>query len=258
MKAASGSMMDVPAPASDGTYRICDLPMRLRPRELADKQGLEHVSDAVLLALLLRSGSRGMNVMDLAEALLARYGSLTALTRTSIDVLAADKTLKGMGKIKAQTVKAALELARRVAEETRDERGAYVRTPEDVAGVVREIAKPLEHERFWTLMVDSRNRLKGGVAEVSRGILDSSLVHPREVFKTAIQSGCAALILVHNHPSGDPSASADDVRITRQMIQAGHVIGIKVLDHVIIGRRSGESGRDFLSMREAGLVEFET
>jgi DNA repair protein RadC len=99
--------------------------------------------------------------------------------------------------------------------------------------------------------------LKGNAAEVSKGILDSSLVHPREVFKPAIQSGCAALILMHNHPSGDPAPSADDVRITRQLIQAGQVIGIKVLDHVILGRPSADRRTDFLSMREAGLVEFE-
>lgn len=237
-------------------YRIADIPPRMRPRELMDRAGVEHVPDAVLLAILLRCGSRGMNVLDLAEVLLCKYGSLTALARVPVDVLVGDAALRGLGRVKAQSLKAALELARRMADETRDERGAFVRSPEDAARVLREVAKPLDHERFWTLMLDTRNRLKGGVAEISRGILDSSLVHPREVFKSAIQTGCAALILVHNHPSGDPAPSPDDLRITRQMIQAGQVIGIKVLDHVVLGRRSNERECDFLSMREAGLVEF--
>jgi DNA repair protein RadC len=239
------------------SYRICDMPSRMRPRELVEKQGVESVSDVVLLAIVLRSGSRGMNVMDLAERLLCRCGSLTALARTPADALVGDKSLRGLGKVKAQALKASLELARRIADERNDERGSFVRCPEDAAGVVREVAKPLDHERFWTLLLDTRNRLKGGMREVSRGILDSSLVHPREVFKFAIQSGCAAIILVHNHPSGDPTPSSEDVRITRQMVQAGQVIGIKVLDHVIIGRPSAERGTDFMSLREAGLVEFE-
>ena len=238
-------------------YRICDMPMRLRPREAMERQGAEHVSDAVLLAILLRSGARGMNVMDLAEGLLVKYGSLTALARTSVDELAGDRSLKGLGRVKAQALRAALELARRIADESRDGRGALVRSPEEAASVLRALAQPLDHERFWTLMLDTRNRLKGSATEVSKGILDSSLVHPREVFKPAIQTGCAALILVHNHPSGDPAPSAEDLRITRQLIQAGRVIGIKVLDHVILGGRSPERERDFLSMREAGLVEFE-
>lgn len=238
-------------------YRICDLPLRLRPREAMEEQGAEKVSDDVLLAILLRTGSKGMNVMDLAERLLVRYGTLTALSRATVEELAGDRTLKGLGKVKAQTLRAALELARRIANEERDERGSFVRSPEDAAAVLRELARTLEHERFWALMLDTRNRLKGKATEVSKGILDSSLVHPREVFKPAIQSGCAALILVHNHPSGDPVPSSEDVRITRQLIQAGQVIGIKVLDHVILGRRSPDRAKDFVSMREAGLVEFE-
>jgi DNA repair protein RadC len=244
-------------PAADVRYRVCDIPARLRPREAMERQGAEHVPDAVLLAILLRSGSRGLNVIDLSERLLLKYGSLTGLARTSVAELAGDRALKGLGKVKAQALMAAFELARRIAEEAREERGAHVRTPEEAAAVLRELARRLDHERFWTLMLDSRNRLQGGANEVSKGILDSSLVHPREVFKPAIQSGCAALILVHNHPSGDPAPSSEDLRITRQLIQAGQVIGIKVLDHVILGRCIADGARDFLSLREAGLVQFE-
>jgi len=237
-------------------YRVCDMPVRLRPREAVERLGVENVPDQVLLALLLRSGARGMNVVDLAERVLRTYGSLTALSRASVDELTSNRQLRGLGRVKAQMLKAALELARRTAEERRDERGSVVRSPEDAAGILRETAKPLDHERFWTLPLDSKNRLKWGAEEVSRGILDTSLVHPREVFKRAIQWGCAAVVLVHNHPSGDPTPSAEDVRITKQLVQAGQVIGIKVLDHIVLGRPSAERVRDFVSLRESGVVEF--
>lgn len=237
-------------------YRVCDLPARLRPREAIERQGVEQVSEVALLAVLLRSGSAGMNVVDLAEAILRHYGSLTSVARASVEELASNRRFKGLGKVKAQTVKAALELARRLSDETKDERGVFVRSPEDAASVLRSSARVLDHERFWTLLLDTRNRVKGTAQEVSKGILDASLVHPREVFKPAIQSGCAALVLVHNHPSGDPTPSAEDVRITRQLVQAGQVIGIKVLDHVVLGRKTGDRDRDFLSMRESGIVEF--
>jgi DNA repair protein RadC len=237
-------------------YRVCDMPVRMRPREAVERLGVENVPDQVLLAILLRSGARGMNVVDLAERLVRTYGSLTALSRASVEELTGNRHLRGLGKVKAQMLKAALELSRRMADERRDERGSVVRSPEDAAVVLRETAKPLDHERFWTLPLDSKNRLKWGVEEISRGILDTSLVHPREVFKRAIQWGCAAVVLVHNHPSGDPTPSAEDVRITRQLIQAGQVIGIKVLDHIVLGRPSAERARDFVSLRESGTVEF--
>jgi DNA repair protein RadC len=238
-------------------YRICDLPARLRPREAIARQGVEHVSDEVILAILLRTGSRGLNVVDLAERILFKYGSLTALARAPVEELAAEKSFKGLGKVKAQILRSALDLARRMAEETRDERGELVRTPEDAADLMREQARGLDHERFWTLNLDTRNRLKGNPQEISKGILDASLVHAREVFKSAIQMGGAALVLVHNHPSGDPSPSAEDVKLTRQLVQAGQVIGIKVLDHIIVGRRHGGKSKDFLSLRESGLVTFD-
>lgn len=233
------------------------MPTRMRPREAVDRQGIENVSDAVLLAILLRTGARGLNAVDLADRMLRKYGSLTALSRASIGELMADRDLRGLGRVKAQIVRAALDLARRMADETRDERGIFVRTPEDVAGVMRESTRGLDHERFWVLNLDTRNRLKGHPREISRGILDSSLVHPREVFKPAIESGCAAVVLLHNHPSGDPSPSAEDIKLTRQLIQTGKVIGIKVLDHVILGRRTAGQPRDFTSLRETGGVDFE-
>jgi len=238
-------------------YRICDMPARLRPREAIERQGVENVPDQVILAILLRTGSRGLNVVDLAERILFKYGSLTALARAPIEELAQEKSFKGLGRVKAQILRSALDLARRIAEETRDERGVFVRTPEDAADLMREQARGLDHERFWTLNLDTRNRLKGIPREISKGILDASLVHAREVFKGAIQLGGAALVLVHNHPSGDPSPSAEDIKLTRQLVQAGQVIGIKVLDHIIVGRKQSGKAKDFLSLRESGLVTFD-
>lgn len=244
-------------PGDAACYRVRDLPLRMRPREAVERQGVENVSDAMLLAILLRTGASGVNVVDLAERMVVKYGSLTALSRASVDELVSDSSFKGLGKVKAQIVRAALELARRVSDETRDERGACIRSPDDAAGVMRGLARGLDHERFWVLNLDTRNRLKGEPREVSRGILDSSLVHPREVFKPAIQAGCASVVLVHNHPSGDPTPSSEDIKLTRQLIQTGQVVGIKVLDHVIIGRRSASLQRDFLSLREGSMVEFD-
>ena len=241
----------------DACTRVCDMPPRLRPREVVDRQGLEHVSEVVLLAVILRTGSRGMNVMELAEKMLFRYGSLTALSRVPVAELAAEPTLKGLGRVKAQMVRASLELARRMADETRDERGEFVRTPDEAAAILRELSRGLDHERFWVIALDTRNRMKGCPIEVSRGILDSSLVHPREVFKSAIQAGCAALVLIHNHPSGDPTPSSEDIKLTRQLIQTGKVVGIKVLDHLVLGRRTAKEPRDYLSLRESRTVEFD-
>jgi len=237
--------------------RVCDLPVRLRPREEVERRGIANVSDVVLLAILLRTGAKGLSVVELSERILFKYGSLTALSRATAGEWAADPQLKGLGKVKSQILFAALDLARRLSEETRDERGRCIQTPEDAAEVLRETARVLDHERFWALILDTRNRMKGGPMEISKGILDSSLVHAREVFRPAIHAGCAAVVLVHNHPSGDTSPSTEDIRLTRQLVQAGQVIGIKVLDHVILGRKTSGKTHDYLSLRESGVVEFD-
>jgi DNA repair protein RadC len=232
--------------------RVADLPSRQRPREQLERVGAEHVSDEILLAVLLRSGIRGLSVVDLAQALLVEYGSLTALARASVEDLS---RLKGLGKVKAQVLKAALELAQRLAEESRPVAHA-VKTPEDAAGVLREKARVREEEAFWVLLLDAKNRLRREPVEITKGLLDASLVHPREVFKEAIRTSCAAIVLAHNHPSGDPTPSAEDIRITRQLVDAGGIVDIRVLDHIILGRAREGEARDFVSLREAGVVNF--
>lgn len=232
--------------------RVRDMPAKLRPREEFERVGAGNVSDAVLLALILRTGSSGRNVVEVARQLLATFGSLTALARASVRELQA---VDSVGPVKAQIIKAAMELAQRLTREHIGER-PLVTTPEQAAAVLRERARVLQHEVFWALMLDTKNRLIGEPQQISEGTLNSSLVHPRELFKRALQHSCAAMILAHNHPSGDPTPSAEDIKVTRQLIGAGEVMGIKVLDHIIIGHRRTHADTDFLSVREAGLVHF--
>ncbi|MCF7816752.1 MAG: DNA repair protein RadC [Kiritimatiellales bacterium] len=231
---------------------VKELPAQMQPRESFDRLGAEHVPDSVLLAILIRSGVPGQNVSELAQQMLIHYGSLTAMARASAKDL---QQFKGIGSVTAQLLKAALELAQRLSRESVGER-PLITTPEQAAAVLRERARVLQHEVFWALMLDTKNRLIGEPQKISEGTLNSSLVHPRELFKKALEHSCAAMILAHNHPSGDPSPSAEDIKVTKQLIGAGEVMGIKVLDHIVIGHRKHTSDTDFLSLREAGLVEF--
>lgn len=237
----------------ESRYTVKELPTTLRPREEMARVGPEHVPDVVLLAIVLRSGAPGLNVVDLAAELLQRFGSLTALSRSSVEELVAQR-IRGLGPVKAMELVAALQLGKRlmVAEAAVQ---PCVRSPLDVVRLLRPRIGGSEQEHFWVILVDAKNRVKGLPQEVSRGILDASLVHPREVFRRAIRSASAAVILAHNHPSGDPTPSAEDLRITRQLIAAGAIVDIRVLDHVVIGEGGG-SGGGHTSLREAGLVDF--
>jgi len=237
----------------ESAWRVRDMPERLRPREEMTRLGVTNVSDDVLLAIVLRSGVKGSNVIHLARGLLHKYGSLTALAAAPVEEVRT--SVKGMGLVKSQVLSAALELARRLNEEAAPER-YRIRTPEDAARLLRDRTRLLEKEVFWVLLVDSKNYLKGRPVDVTHGLLDSSLVHPREVFREAVRSATAAVVLAHNHPSGDPVPSAEDLRVTRQLVDAGRVIDIKVLDHVIVGKVSTSGAKDFYSMREEGVCEF--
>lgn len=233
------------------SWRVRDIPERLRPREEMERLGVEHVSDDVLLAIILRSGVRGVNVVDLARRLLKNYGSFTGLVCSSVQELAKQE---GMGPVKAQVLMAALEIAGRLSEESAPKRQS-IKTPQDVVRLLRDKARTLDSEVFWVLLLDTKNCLKSGPVDISRGLLDASLVHPREVFREAVRTATAAVVLAHNHPSGDPAPSAEDIRITKQMIEAGRIVDIKVLDHVILGR-SVDGRKDFLSLREEEIVDF--
>lgn len=234
--------------------RIHDMPMRLRPREEFERLGAENVSDAVLLALILRTGAKGRNVVELANALLMRYGSLTALSRIPVPQLIKDFKGQGLGRVKAQMLKAALELSRRLAEE-RMTAGVALRGPEAVAELMTEMVRPLDREIFWMLPLNTRSCLVCPPVEISRGVLNNTSVHTREVFREAISRNSAALILVHNHPSGDPAPSSADIRLTKRFVEAGKLMDIQVLDHVIVCR-PGTASQHFCSLRESGLVNF--
>ncbi len=233
--------------------KVCDMPERLRPREQIERMGVDNVSDDVLLAVILRSGVAGANVLELARGLITEFGSLTLLAQASPDEIV--RRTRGMGRVKVQVLMAALEIGRRLLEESTPER-YKVKSPSDVAKLLRSAVRTLENEVFWALLLDTRNCVIGRPVDITRGLVNASLVHPREVFRPAVRSSAAAVIIAHNHPSGDPSPSAEDLRITRQLVNAGEVMDIKVLDHVIIGPAVDGRDSDFVSIREEGFVSF--
>ncbi len=215
-----------------------------RPRERLLSLGAGALTAAELLAILLGTGRAGASAPEVAAALLARAGpALAHLARRAPAELAA---VPGVGRAKAARVAAALELGRRVVEEARPAR-ARIRSPADVYRWFAARLSDLAAEEFHVLALDSQSGVLRDVL-VTRGILNSSLVHPREVFRGAIAEAAAGIVVVHNHPSGDPTPSADDRAVTRQLVEAGKVLDLPVYDHVIVG-----TGR-YLSFAEAGLL----
>ncbi len=228
------------------TTLIKDMPNNARPREKLVALGAEQLNDHELLAIILGSGTRETSALELANQILDTYHGLRHLQDTTLEELV---LLKGIGKAKAATVKAAIEIGRRIARdiETKD----FIRSPEDVqeyaeAVLIQEM-RVYDREHFLVLYLDR----KGGVItkeSVSIGGLHSSIVHPREVFKTAVKRSAASIILAHNHPSGDPTPSRQDIEITRRLVEASRIMGIEVLDHVIIGEQT------YCSFKEKGLI----
>ncbi len=217
----------------------CDL-----PRERLASLGPEALSDAELVALLLRTGSRERDVLALAAELLGRCGGLEGLAQAG----AGERDgLPGLGPAKAATLQACLEVGRRLAA-GRLRAGDPIRDPGDVHRHLHPRLRHARQERFLVLLLDGRQRLLR-IETVSQGTLTASLVHPREVFRPALREAAAALILVHNHPSGDPAPSAEDREVTRRLARAGEILGIRVLDHVIVAERG------YRSLREEGLFD---
>ncbi len=206
--------------------------------------GAHALSTAELLAIVLGAGGTGRTSLRVGQEVLAAADG--SLRRIAMEPVAALTTLDGVGTARATMIHAALELGRRMAAESRED-GAPVRSPRDVVELFASRLQDLPVEEFHVAVLDSQHRLERDIT-VTRGILNSSLVHPREVFREAIAERAAAVILVHNHPSGDPSPSADDRSVTEQLVAAGRLLDIPVHDHVIIGR-----GR-YTSFAEAGLL----
>ena len=223
---------------------IRELPTNERPRERLKSHGARALSSTELLAILLGSGSEKNSAIHLGHNILA--SARGSLRRLSSQPVAALTALDGVGTARAVAIHAALELGRRMAAEERED-GIPVRGPRDVHEIFGQRLQDLPVEEFHVAILDSQHRLERDVT-ITRGLLNSSLVHPREVFREAIAENAAAIILVHNHPSGDPTPSPDDRITTEQLVQAGRVLDIPVQDHIIIGR-----GR-YLSFAEAGLL----
>jgi len=223
------------------------MPRQDRPRERLTIQGADALKNEELLAILLRSGTRGTSALDAARALLARFGTLDQLARARLEEL---QVVPGVGPDKAVTLKSAFTLAQRLAAEMACEM-PLLDTPERVADLLRERNRAYQVEQFQVVLLNTRHRLIR-VEMVSQGTLDTILVHPREVFRSAILGGAAAIIMVHNHPSGDPTPSEADIKVTRDLVRAGQLLKINLLDHVILGRKTGERARDFASLRELG------
>jgi len=222
---------------------IHDLPVSDRPRERLQRLGVEALSAQEILAVILGRGISGESVMVTAQRLLSQFGGLKGISGASIEELS---QIKGIGIAKAAQIKAAVELANRVDGYSETVSRPLLKTPEDVAALVKGRLKEKKKEYFLAVLLDTRNQLIK-TAEISIGSLDSSIVHPREVFKEAISASAAAVIFVHNHPSGDTEASEDDIRLTKRLAEAGEIVGIDVLDHVIIG------GKAFRSLKREGL-----
>ena len=229
------------------TLRIKDLPGSERPRERLAERGAEALRNAELIAILLRTGLKGVSAIHVAEQLLSRFESLDRLARASLEDL---QRTKGIGPDKAIALKSAFTLAQRMAKELQME-APLLDNPERVAELLREENRLFQVEQFQVAMLNTRRKLIR-VERISQGTLDTLLVHPREVFKLAIAANASAIVLVHNHPSGDPTPSEADIKVTRDLSRAGQLLKIEVLDHVILGQRTADRPRDYVSLRELG------
>ncbi|MEW6093653.1 MAG: DNA repair protein RadC [Chloroflexota bacterium] len=223
-------------------YRITDLSAGERPRERLAHLGPQALSTSELLAILLRVGVRGENAVQVGQRLLSAFGGLSGLQRLPFEELC---NQHGIGEAKAAQIKAAIELGRRLALESPEER-PIINSPADAAALVSYEMSGLEQEHLRVFLLDTRNHVLD-IVEVYKGSVNSSQVHVGELFKPAIRRGASAVIIAHNHPSGDPTPSPDDVAVTRAILQAGKLLCIDVLDHIVIGL-----GR-WVSLKERGL-----
>jgi DNA repair protein RadC len=214
-----------------------------RPRERLVQLGARALSTHELLALLINNGSQGASVTDIAKDLLIRYPKLTDLASRDVSEL---RSLRGMGTAKAATLCAAFELAHRIQAEPFDQQ-KVVTSPKSIAGMLIPRMRRLRNETFHVVLLNSANHIIRDVI-VSEGSLNSVVIHPREVFRCAISENAAAVILAHNHPSGNTEPSKEDIAVTRQLVEAGRIIDIRVLDHLVIG------GEDYTSMAERNLL----
>ncbi|MEE8345871.1 MAG: DNA repair protein RadC [Dehalococcoidia bacterium] len=230
------------APAVEYRPLIRDLPVSERPRERLRQWGASALSNAELLAIILRTGAAGENVVAQATRLLSRFNGLPGLARASVGELSSEHAV---GEAKAAQMLAAMELGRRLLATQPDER-PFVRSPQDIANLLLADMALLEQEHLRVVLLNTRNQVLA-VPEVYKGTVNTTQVRVSDLFRDAVREGCPAVIVVHNHPSGDPTPSADDVSMTRQLREAGSLLNIDVLDHIVLARNG------FVSLREKGL-----
>ena len=239
---------------NDASYqplRLKDLAVSDRPQERLEQLGPGALSDTELLAMLLRSGSKGHNVITIAQRLIAEAGSLPALVKWNESDF---RRLKGIGRVKALQLVTVMEIVRRAQAKGPEAEQNVLNRPELVQAHFAPQFAGLAVEKFWVLCLNRKNRLIKQV-EITSGTATSSLAHPREVFREAIRHGATAVVCVHNHPSGDPAPSAADVQVTRQLREAAKALDIDLLDHVIVGRTGADpTGRGYYSFRESGVL----
>lgn len=246
-------MMTMKSSDESDVFSVNDLPLSERPRERLREFGAEKLSSAELLALLLNTGTKGESVMTLAQKLLVRFGSLSMIMDASLEDLT---DFKGLGEAKASKLLASFGIAKKIIKEIKesesllkDNRKKYnpVTNPEELFKILISKITNFSKEHFYVISLDSRNNFIG-LDEISVGTLTASLVHPRETFESAIKRHAAHIIIAHNHPSGETDPSEDDLKITRRLIDAGKIMGIAVLDHLIFTRHS------YMSFKESSLI----
>ena len=221
---------------------IRELPAQERPRERLKKYGAASLSNAELLAIILRTGAASESVLNLSAKLLARFGGLSGLAKAGFGELCMER---GLAEAKAAQLKAALELGRRLLSTQPEERLA-VRSPEDVANLLQAEMSLLEQEELRLVLLNTKNQVLA-ISQVYKGSVNTSLIRVSELFQEAVRENCPALVVVHNHPSGDPTPSPEDIKITEQIVTAGKLLDIEVLDHLIIGHQR------YVSLKERGL-----
>ncbi len=225
------------------TIKMKDVPKSERPRERLLQLGESHLSNQELLAILLGSGTKKETVMDLSNRLIMHFEGLKLLSDATIEELTA---IKGIGEAKGVIILAALELGRRIQQYKPDER-YVIRSPEDGADYVMEEMRSLNQEHLVALFLNTKNQVIHRQT-IFIGSLNASIVHPREIFREAVKRSAASVVCAHNHPSGDPSPSQEDIQVTRRLVEAGKIIGIELLDHLVIGNNR------FISLKEKGYL----
>ena len=225
------------------SFTVHDLPKPERPRERLKKFGPEALSAQELLALVIGRGIPKKSVMNIAQELLVEFGNINAISKATIEELS---QIKGIGLAKAAQIKACFELGKRQELEI-ELNDLDIKKPQDVVKAIRARIQDKAKEHFKLILLNTRNKIIS-ISNVSTGTLNTSLVHPREVFKDAIMHNAASVILTHNHPSGDIEPSENDLTITKRLVEAGKILGIEVIDHIIITKNA------FFSFKEKGLI----